>query len=197
MSDQPDRDLKAKWGRVLYFSARPKHEALFPGEGEVSEAFRAAANRMMASIEGDLSKAISGGASTAAFSVTANQPDANEPLTISMIEDLMASLPKRETWAASAVYPRGQVTICDAPDEKLYLLHPDDWPTIERAYNAELGAEQRFNPFYGLSCLHLDEDERDDADMADWRRRQRMRISRVLAGTLSAAVQLGQVFGKR
>lgn len=149
------------------------------------------ADAMKARLDAATERAFYGLVNGPSTSIAASQPQ--EPFTLAKLESMIDSMPPRETWAASRLFERGKITTCKTPDENLTLIHPDDWPRIERRYRDSLDLEQRHNLLFGLSCTFIDADDCDDADTAEWRARQRKRIMDGLVGTITAAVDMQQV----
>jgi hypothetical protein len=157
------------------------------------KAIRAVEEFMRQKLDGAFTTAFYGAATGAGTAALTKWDDEANTLTVEKIDLMLSSLPPRETWALSKMFPPGVATICKTPDESLTLLHPGDWPRIEREWNQSLSPEQRHNPFYGLRAMELDPYEDDSPETAEWRRKERARVLGLLSATISATAQLSEI----
>lgn len=156
----------------------------------------AAADKVRAAMEAyvdrQFARAVYGDAPASTATLANAEP--GETLTLEKLEALADSLGPRETWVAwSLATQRGNAIIVNAPDEKVTIFHPDDWPMVERTYREVLSPEQRHNPLFQPTVTFLDADPLDYADRAAWRAKERGRIGDLIAGTITAHVELQQV----
>lgn len=133
----------------------------------------------------------------AGFVTTATRGDlAMKPLTLDDILEMKASVRPTETWRISNLFPPNKVTVCKTPGETFYLVHPMTSYRVAAAWRESLSPEQRHNPLYDLPMMELDPHESDDAGTAEWRALERKRVFDAIAGTVTAEVELGRLFGK-
>lgn len=120
---------------------------------------------------------------------TATKPkDVEAPLTLDRLKAMIESLPARESFVVSRVFPPGVATVVRTPRENFTCLDPVAWIRLEPQIRRALESEGPPTCF-GLPVTYIDPVATDDDDAACYRSRERSRILGLIAEAMIAAAE--------
>lgn len=105
---------------------------------------------------------------------TSTNTPPSEPLTMEKLQRAMASMPPRETWLSTRLFPGDKAFVVEGPNERFTVAHPGFWLRVERALGAlpdVLRSESAIaNPYsFSLTPIEIDPWPGDDEEAAKWR----------------------------
>lgn len=107
-----------------------------------------------------------------------------EPFTLEKLQKAIASLPPKETWLSSRLFPRGKALQVSGPGENFTCAHPEFWTRLRMTMcdSAEV-VPAVDNPIFGVSLdpIEIDPCDADSAETAKWRRSHWARLAEAFA----------------
>lgn len=102
-----------------------------------------------------------------------------EPLTLDKLRRIMLTMPAKETWLSSFIFPADRAWIVKGPGENFTCAHPGFWLKLEDHVRKTADVKPTFSPIplgMDLRPIEIDYEPDDDAERAEWKRQHWQRM---------------------
>jgi hypothetical protein len=122
--------------------------------------------RIADSVEKSLLTALTGSTSTNTAAAT------QESFTLGMLQEMVAKLPKPDTFLSSRLFPSDRAWCVEGGSERFICAHPSMWSQVEREVRRSQSDSPLVNGLLGIwppQVIEIDPWPGDPPDVAKWR----------------------------